>query len=32
MRERGFGEEDIDRLLVHNPAAVLTMAEPQAGR
>ena len=29
MRERGFQEEDIDRLLVHNPAAVLTMAEPQ---
>lgn len=26
MKIRGFSDEDIDRLLIHNPAAVLTMA------
>ena len=29
MRIRGFSDDDIDRLLIHNPAAVLTLAEPQ---
>ncbi len=28
LKTRGFSDEDIDRLLVHNPARVLTMAEP----
>ena len=28
MRIRGFSDEDIDRLLIHNPAEVLTMVEP----
>jgi phosphotriesterase-related protein len=28
MRARGFSQEDIDRMLVHNPAAVLAFIEP----
>lgn len=28
LKTRGFSDEDIDRLLIHNPARVLTMAEP----
>ncbi len=28
LKTRGFSDEDIDRLLIHNPARILTMAEP----
>ena len=29
MRSRGFGEEDIHKMLVDNPAAAMTFAEPR---
>ena len=28
LKTRGFSDEDIDRLLIHNPARILTMVEP----
>ncbi len=29
MRRRGFSERDIDNILVHNPASILTFVEPR---
>ena len=29
MRDRGYSQEDVDHILIHNPARVLTFAKPQ---